>query len=68
MPELTMNNWLEEHRDALVVALAAALLVAIILLILNWRQGPDPLEISSPDSPAARAHRLPPHHHLSSAG
>jgi competence protein ComEA len=44
-----MNTWLERHRDALVTALAAALLVAIILLILNWRQGPEPLEIRFSD-------------------
>jgi competence protein ComEA len=44
-----MNNWLERHRDALEVALVAALLVAIILLILNWRQGPEPLEIHFSD-------------------
>lgn len=48
-----MRAWLERHRDLLAAALAAALLVALILLFLEWRRGPEPLEIHFPDSPPA---------------
>jgi competence protein ComEA len=44
-----MRAWLERHRDILIIALAVALAVALVLLILNWRQGPEPLEIHFSD-------------------
>jgi len=49
----TLRAWLERHRDILTAALAAALAIALILLVLDWRQGPEPLEIHFPDSPPA---------------
>ncbi len=48
-----MRAWLERHRDLLTAALAAALAIALILLVLEWRSGPEPLEIHFPDSPPA---------------
>lgn len=50
-----MRAWLERHRDLLTAALAAALALAVILLILDWRNGPEPLEIRFPDSPPTGA-------------
>ena len=44
-----MRAWLERHRDVLTVVLTTALVVALILLILDWRQGPEPLEIHFSD-------------------
>lgn len=48
-----MRAWLERHRDLLTATLAAALAIALILLVLEWRSGPEPLEIHFPDSPPA---------------
>ncbi|MGB6836826.1 MAG: ComEA family DNA-binding protein [Dehalococcoidia bacterium] len=48
-----MRAWLERHRDLLTAALAAALAIALIFLLLEWRRGPEPLEIHFPDSPPA---------------
>jgi competence protein ComEA len=48
-----MRAWLERHRDLLTAVLAAALAIALILLVIEWRSGPEPLEIHFPDSPPA---------------
>ncbi len=40
-----MSPWLDRHRNTIVTALAAALVVGLIVLLLQHRSGPQPLEI-----------------------
>ena len=47
-----MIPWLERHRSTVLVALAAAVIVGLVVLILQHRSGPQPLEIRLDEPPA----------------
>jgi competence protein ComEA len=44
--------WLERHRSTILTALAAAVIVGLVVLILQHRSGPQPLEIRLDEPPA----------------
>jgi competence protein ComEA len=44
--------WLERHRSTILTALAAAVVVGLVVLILQHRSGPQPLEIRLDEPPA----------------
>ena len=46
-----MIPWLEAHRSSILTALAAAVVVGLVVLILQHRGGPQPLEIRLDEPP-----------------